>query len=101
MNKVLIALFILASPGLSFAGTYEACQSFSALAGAGAKARDSGKPQSEHFAEVIELLKKYRGSENEEQREFLIGLAMVAYQVPDQSRASIEREVFATCLEIK
>ena len=97
MNRLLIAVVLGLVQGAAFAN-YEGCHTLSAVAGAGALARDSGTQQSEHFVDVIEWIKDMKVSLTSQQREFVIGLAMVAYQIPTQSRADIEREVLITCL---
>jgi hypothetical protein len=97
MNRILFAVVLSLFPLLAFAN-YEGCQTLAAVAGAGALARDSGTPQSEHFVDVLKWVKELNVKFTAQEREFVIGLAMVAYQVPEQSRADIEREVFVTCM---
>ena len=97
MNKLLLAVILSLAPFASFAN-YEGCQTLAAIAGAGALARDSRTPQSQHFVDILNWIKELKANLTNEQREYVIGLAMVAYQVPELTRADIEREVYVTCL---
>jgi hypothetical protein len=94
-----ILLLALAVPGLSMAsGKVENCQSLAALAGVGAQARDLGVPQSEFFHTLVARLNEPRYKVLAEARDEVIAISTIAYVLPSQSQADIERGAFEWCM---
>jgi hypothetical protein len=94
-----ILLLALAVPGLSMAsGKVENCQSLAALAGVGAQARDLGVPQSEFFHTLVARLNEPRYKVLAEARDEVIAISTIAYVLPSQSQADIERGAYEWCM---
>lgn len=95
-----ILLLALAVPALSMAadGQVEACQTVAALAGAGAEARDLGTPQSEFFRGLVEKLNAPEYKVLADARDEIIAISTVAYVLPSESQAEIERGAFEWCM---
>lgn len=95
-----ILLLALAVPALSMAadGQVEACQTVAALAGAGAEARDLGTPQSEFFRNLVQKLNAPEYKVLADARDEIIAISTVAYVLPSESRAEIERGAFEWCM---
>ena len=95
-----ILLLALAVPALSMAadGQVEACQTVAALAGAGAEARDLGTPQSEFFRGLVEKLNAPEHKVLADARDEIIAISTVAYVLPTESQADIERGAYEWCM---
>jgi hypothetical protein len=79
-------------------GQVEACQTVAALAGAGAEARDLGTPQSEFFRGLVEKLNAPEHKVLADARDEIIAISTVAYVLPTESQADIERGAFEWCM---
>jgi hypothetical protein len=95
-----ILLLALAVPALSMAagGKVESCQSVAALAGAGAEARDLGVPQSEFFKNLVARLNEPDAKPLADIRDEIITIATIAYVLPTESQADIERGAYEWCM---
>jgi len=95
-----ILLLTLAVPALSMAaeGKAEGCQSVAALAGVGAQARDLGTPQSEFFQNLVTRLNAPDAKPLAQARDEIIAIATIAYVLPGQSQADIERGAYEWCM---
>jgi hypothetical protein len=95
-----ILLLAMAVPALSMAadGKVEGCQTIAALAGLGAEARDLGVPQSEFFRALVLKLNDPEQKELASMREDIIAIATVAYALPTESQADIERSTYQWCM---
>ena len=95
-----ILLLALAVPALSMAadGQVEACQTVASIAGVGAEARDLGIPQSEFFRGLVEKLNAPEYKVLADARDEIIAISTVAYVLPTESQAEIERGAFEWCM---
>jgi hypothetical protein len=95
-----ILLLALAVPALSMAadGKAEGCQTIASIAGVGAEARDLGVPQSEFFRGLVEKLNAPEYKVLAEARDEIIAIATIAYVLPTESQADIERGAYEWCM---
>ena len=95
-----ILLLALAVPALSMAGDgkVEGCQTIASIAGVGAEARDLGVPQSEFFRGLVEKLNAPEYKVLAEARDEIIAIATIAYVLPNESQADIERGAYQWCM---
>jgi len=95
-----ILLLALAAPALSTAagGKVEGCQTIASIAGVGAEARDLGTPQSEFFRGLVEKLNAPEHKVLADARDEIIAISTVAYVLPSESQAEIERGAFEWCM---
>ena len=95
-----ILLLALAVPALSMAGDgkAEGCQTIASIAGVGAEARDLGVPQSEFFRGLVEKLNAPEYKVLAEARDEIIAIATIAYVLPNESQADIERGAYQWCM---
>jgi hypothetical protein len=95
-----ILLLALAVPALSMAadGKAEGCQTIASIAGVGAEARDLGVPQSEFFRGLVEKLNAPEYKALAEARDEIIAIATIAYVLPTESQADIERGAYEWCM---
>lgn len=95
-----ILLLALAVPALSMAASkqVEACQTVAALAGSGAEARDLGIPQSEFFRALVLKLNDPESKSLDSLRDDIIAIATIAYSLPTESQADIERGTYQWCM---
>jgi hypothetical protein len=95
-----ILLLALAVPAMSMAadGKVEGCQTVAALAGVGAEARDLGVPQSEFFRGLVEKLNAPEYKVLADARDEIIAISTIAYLLPGESQADIERGAYEWCM---